>query len=581
MAAFVGNIKHTHMSTTAAIRWFKTTFHQELRDSVSGTPYDVDLLCAIAYQETGYIWSGITASHSHARIFELCVGDTLDAPNRSAFPKTRQALENAANGKAMFAIARAALEDVATVNKSYAQVAKNKNKFCHGFGIFQYDLQFLKTDASWFLQRKWTSFAECRAHVISELKAAQKRQGWAAKTTLTDTEKVHVCIAYNRGVSDLKKGFKQGHQDDNGRYYGENIHEYFTIAKNIPPPSPQNLPPPATPSVVTLPPPTAVEVVKALFQVDVLSDSTLNVRKTPEIPKTKPQSNVIAKLPAGHMVQIVSGKTSTTFCEIETSLNGAHITGFAWRKHLKAAPAGSDIEVSTPEPEPPQSGIIAAHLQPKPGTVIARSNIAGALSLNETGMPLRTGDTAEKRCTELAAIIAWLAVDKTPHKRYQPRTGLTFCNIYAHDYCTCAGVYLPRVWWTPGAIEKLAQGQQVEPLYEKTVDEQRANDLYRWLRDFGLRFGWRQTGTLTKLQDAANLGGVGIIVARRKQDGRSGHIVAVAPETATQRAKRDASGNVTHPLQSQAGSRNFRYDTGTKNWWVGEQFAESAFWIHA
>ena len=35
------------------------------------------------------------------------------------------------------------------------------------------------------------------------------------------------------------------------------------------------------------------------------------------------------------------------------------------------------------------------------------------------------------------------------------------------------------------------------------------------------------------------------------------------------------------PLQSQAGASNFRYGTGSPNWWKGEQFAESAFWLHA
>ena len=142
-------------------------------------------------------------------------------------------------------------------------------------------------------------------------------------------------------------------------------------------------------------------------------------------------------------------------------------------------------------------------------------------------------------------------------------------------------MYLPRVWWTPGAIEQLARGEKVELLYEKTIDEQRANDLFRWLRDFGPRFGWRQTGTLTKLQEAANLGGIGIIVARRKIDGKSGHIVAVVPETNDQKAKRDSNGSVTSPLQSQAGVRNFRYRAAPVQWWTGDQFADSAFWIHA
>jgi len=53
------------------------------------------------------------------------------------------------------------------------------------------------------------------------------------------------------------------------------------------------------------------------------------------------------------------------------------------------------------------------------------------------------------------------------------------------------------------------------------------------------------------------------------------------PETETERAKRDAAGEVIAPLQSQAGAINFRYGTGRLNWWRGNQFAEAAFWLHA
>ena len=47
------------------------------------------------------------------------------------------------------------------------------------------------------------------------------------------------------------------------------------------------------------------------------------------------------------------------------------------------------------------------------------------------------------------------------------------------------------------------------------------------------------------------------------------------------RAKRDAAGEVSMPLQSQAGVKNFRYGNGKANWWRGSEFAESAFWVHA
>jgi len=131
------------------------------------------------------------------------------------------------------------------------------------------------------------------------------------------------------------------------------------------------------------------------------------------------------------------------------------------------------------------------------------------------------------------------------------------------------------------AIERLARGETVTPRLGSTIDEQRANDLFRWLRAFGPRFGWRQTSTLTKLQTEANAGALGLIVARRVVDGKSGHIVMVVPETGTDQARRDSAAEVIAPLQSQAGASNFRRGTGRLNWWKGAEFAESAFWIHA
>lgn len=133
----------------------------------------------------------------------------------------------------------------------------------------------------------------------------------------------------------------------------------------------------------------------------------------------------------------------------------------------------------------------------------------------------------------------------------------------------------------PGAIEKLAQGKTVEPKIGATIDEMRANNLFRWLRDFGSRFGWRQTGTLSKLQVEVNQGAIGLIIARRKEDGRSGHMVAVVPETAEHTATRNAAGEVVAPLQSQAGAVNFRFGTGKRDWWKDDRFAESAFWLHS
>jgi hypothetical protein len=306
------------------------------------------------------------------------------------------------------------------------------------------------------------------------------------------------------------------------------------------------------------------------------------LRSEPKIDKQNPRANVIAQLPAGQMVVRISGKKGDQFFEVETSLNGAHFHGFAASGYLRPVKVPKAIPVVVPAAAPPTTGIVAVYMPRNPGVVTRRVDPAGPYSLNEPGQPQRDAESAGERCAQLATIIDWLAVDKPAHKRYQPTGGgTTFCNVYAHDYCFLANVYLPRVWWLPGAIEQLAKGEKIEPLYEKTIDEQRANDLFRWLGDFGPRFGWRQTGTLTKLQEAANVGGIGIIVARRKIDGKSGHIVAVVPETDDQKARRDGNGSVISPLQSQAGVMNFRYRASPNQWWTGDQFAGNAFWIHA
>ena len=568
------------MTTREAIGWFKTNFKEAIETAIQRTPFTLDMMTAVAYQETGYIWSPLINKLSVEELLKVCVGDTFDAPRRGAFPTTKAQLLAARKGSEMFDIAREALEAIARYDKNYKGVAdRNPNKFCHGFGIFQYDLQFFLDDPEFFLDRKWYDFSVCLAILLEELIAAMERVFGAGKKELTDQERVFVAIAYNAGSVNFAKGFKQGYRDDDGRYYGENVLEYLRIAQSIPVDA--TLAPliPPAPGTAPLAPPTPIEATSDIFKVVV--HDVLRLRSEPKITKGDPSANVIARLPAGHLVHRLSGKKSDPFLEVETSLEGAHFRGFAARAFLQPVKEKAEIPILIPAVAEPEAGIVAVYMPRKPGTVTKRTEVAGALSLNEPGQPERKGEGGPQRCDELAAIIDWLAVDKLAHKRYQGTSSSTFCNIYAHDYCFLAGVYLPRVWWMPGAIEHLAQGEEVEPLYERTIDELRANDLFRWLRDFGDRFGWRQTGTPTKLQEAADLGGIGIIVARRKIDGRSGHIVAVVPETDSEKARRNSDGEVVAPLQSQAGSRNFRYGTGTVDWWKGEQFADSAFWIHA
>ena len=101
----------------------------------------------------------------------------------------------------------------------------------------------------------------------------------------------------------------------------------------------------------------------------------------------------------------------------------------------------------------------------------------------------------------------------------------------------------------------------------------------RWLRDFGPRFGWRTTDSITSLQVAANSGAIALICARRGDEGKSGHIAVVVPETTGQRAIWEAR-KVAAPLLSQSGVASFKYRRVPQQWGSDAQvFAEHAVWV--
>lgn len=568
------------MPDSADILWFKKQFQARITPALAGTPLTVDMITAIACQETGAIWSLLRRKILGTnKILALCVGDTLDADKgRRAFPQTKAALLAAPDGAAMFEIAHQALVDMAQHIPGFAGVAARPHKFCHGFGLFQRDLQFFLSDPDYFLEKRYERFEDTLALCVDELKKGVRKLGLQDRSELSDEELAAVGIAYNTGGFKPAKGLKQGHFNGS-QFYGEALFDFIRLAHTVAlsgEDAQLEAPPPGQ---AIVPPPSAVTASGPQFRVKTQL-AMLRVRSEPQISQPE-TANVISHLPDGHPVRAISGKPVKGFLEIETSLAGALIHGFVSAKLLVADAAPEPIAVVEPAPALPSSGIVAVWMPRKSGSVTRRIDLANAHSLNEAGQPQRKGTDAETLRQELAAIIDWLAVDKPAHGRYQPRSGLTFCNIYAHDYCHLAGVYLPRVWWSAHALLKLAQGETVAPLIGNTIVELRANDLFRWLRDHGPAFGWRQTGSLSKLQQAANQGAIGLIIARRKEDGRSGHIVPVVPELGELRARRDASGEVTSPLQSQAGASNFRFGTGKAGWWLGQEFAESAFWIHA
>ena len=299
------------MPTANDMRWFKRNFQDKINAAIAGTPFTLDLMTALACQETGEIWPILRKTDlSLDRILELCVGDTLDAPNRSAFPKNKAALLAVPRGDEMFNIARQALVDMAQFINSYRGAPSKPNKFCHGYGIFQFDLQFFKVEPDYFLEKRYADFDECLGKALQELQSARKKIGLHNKQTLTNLELAHVAIAYNTGRFNPAKGLKQGFRPPGGKFYGEQIFDFIKLAKTVSP--------------------DGEEGTTGLLKV---TASALNLRSAPRIGP----NNVKAVLPKGQKVRPVGGQPVNGFLEVETDFGGQTLRGFASARFLAPA----------------------------------------------------------------------------------------------------------------------------------------------------------------------------------------------------------------------------------------------------
>lgn len=295
------------------IRWFKQTFHEKIDAALLGTPFTLDFMTALACQETGHVWSILRKKDfSLDRILELCVGDTIDAPNRKAFPKNKAALVAFSNGQEMFDLAHQALVDMAQFIPGFKAAASKPNKFCHGYGIFQLDLQFFEEDPDYFLQKRFANFNDSLQKALGELQEARKKIGLENKSTLSDLELAHVAIAYNTGGFKPEKKLKQGFQSSDGKFYGEQIFEFLQTAKTVP----------IQDETTMLP--FTIDANGPRFKV---TATKLNLRTEP-CAGSASASNIKARLKKGDIVQALTNQAVRGFLEVETvEPNG--LKGFA------------------------------------------------------------------------------------------------------------------------------------------------------------------------------------------------------------------------------------------------------------
>ena len=295
------------MANSADILWFKTQFSAAIAQAVQGTPFDIDMLTAIACQETGSLWGHMRKNPAltATQIAALCCGDTLDSnKGRRAFPKTKADLLAVPKGQAMFDIARKALLDMAAHVPGYEFAFNNKPKFCHGYGIFQYDLQFFLTNPDYFLQRRYEVFDQSLTRALGELTSCLRKRGLQNRPTITDDEFCTVAITYNTGGFNPAKGLKQGHFDGT-RFYGQAIRDFLAMARRVALPGVVLALTPPAPGTTTLPADPGPAANGPSFRVDTVTDP-LRLRAEPRI-STPPEANVQAELPDGLVVRAFSG----------------------------------------------------------------------------------------------------------------------------------------------------------------------------------------------------------------------------------------------------------------------------------
>ncbi|MEO7975527.1 hypothetical protein [Flavobacterium sp.] len=222
--------------------------------------------------------------------------------------------------------------------------------------------------------------------------------------------------------------------------------------------------------------------------------------------------------------------------------------------------------------------ITKAHLLPHPESQLDSIEMKET-PLADSSIPYRDQTDISSKKASIARIIDKLDVNASI--RYQKTIEDTYCNVYSYDYCYFCKVYLPTVWWTNESLEKIMQGEKVEAVFEQTVDRIFSSAIHDWFLEWGASFGWHRMTSVDEIQNKVNAnGGIGIICAKRKIKGLSGHIVPVIPETELYKAYRE-NGKVLYPLQSQAGKLNYNYFSEVrKDWWNDELYSSHVFYYH-
>lgn len=153
-------------SALICARWLMDNFGDKIGNACAGKAYKPKHLCAIVCQETAYKWIPWIGQESIQTIVERAVFDASgDYPgtSRSAFPVNTRAFRDK-HGNAFTDML------IEEANKTRRMQGWGDKPWVYkGYGLFQYDLQHVKTDENFFANREWYNFDSCLSRVVREL----------------------------------------------------------------------------------------------------------------------------------------------------------------------------------------------------------------------------------------------------------------------------------------------------------------------------------------------------------------------------------------------------------------------------
>jgi hypothetical protein len=156
-----------------AIQWLDACFGEEVHRAVNA-PFTASDLYGIVCQETAYFWLPFLGRLTPKDVVARCVldgsGDVIGTTRRAFPSNTLEFRREYGNGFTEILVKEGNKTRKLRGMRPWSKIYK-------GYGIFQYDLQFVQVDEDFFRKKQWYNFELCLRRCLGELERTYARHG--------------------------------------------------------------------------------------------------------------------------------------------------------------------------------------------------------------------------------------------------------------------------------------------------------------------------------------------------------------------------------------------------------------------